>query len=927
MGKMKVHELAKELDVNAKDLLEEIKSLGYDVKSHLSIIDDDIISAVKKSNVSSKAEKVKDGVKEEKNMTTKKEKNVNPIIIRREVQVVNQEHKEIKKEFQKREEIGVVKRKTERDYNIINRNKQKTQVGSIADLFKKPASSQAEPNEKIEKEFSSKRVNTYAILEKQRDRQYNNNSNKPNNSVPSDNKKNNKDNNVRPYKTNAQQKTEYNKPNKPKFDKPYDNKNKPNSTGRKVDKDTKNVTTQVFNAEPHKDYRMNKKPVQQNDETKRNANRFNKHTTNNDLDMDKLKDLKSQNSLSGLFNDSEGGMLDYYDVSNHRKNKKAFNKKHKELNKKRFEKNKIFELKEITIPESISVKDLAEIIKKTSAEVIKKLFSLGIMSTINQELDFDTAFLVAQEFSINATKQVVVTDEEILFDETEDTQEDLLSRAPIVVVMGHVDHGKTSLLDVIRSTNVSEKEAGGITQHIGAYKVNVNGRDITFLDTPGHEAFTSMRARGAQITDIVILVVAADDGIMPQTVEAINHAKAANVPIIVAINKMDKQGANLQKIKQSLLDYELVPEEYGGKTICVPISAKNHQGINDLLEMVLLEADMLDLRSNPNKQAKGTVIESRLDKNKGTVTTLLVQRGTLDIGDTIVLGNNIGKIRAMVDDKGKNIEHAGPSTPVEIIGLPEVSVGGDIFYEVENEKVAKHLIEQRRIRQREKDLKTNNIVTVEDLFNKMESDSIKELNLIVKADVNGSLEALKDSLLKLSTSDVKVSIVHGAVGPVNMSDATLAKVANALIIAFNVRIDVDAKNIIATDKIQVKTYSVIYDAINDIKSAMKGMLEPTYIEDVTGLAEVRNTFKVSNIGTVAGSYVLNGKIVRNGLVRLIRDGVVIYSGKIASLKRFKDDVKEAAASYECGIQIEGYNDIKELDQIECYIMKEVKDEE
>ncbi|MDD4067192.1 MAG: translation initiation factor IF-2, partial [Clostridia bacterium] len=714
---MKVHELAKELDINAKDLLEKIKSLGYEVKSHLSVIDDDIISAVKKSNVSLKTKTVKDDIKEEKNMTTKKEKNINPIIIRREVQVVNQEPKEIKKEFQKKEEIGVVKRKSERDYNIINRNKQKTQVGSIADLFKKPVS-QSDTNEKTEKESSSKRVNTYAILEKQRNRNYSNTSNKFNTSASSDNKQNNRDNNVRQYKTNSQQKQEYNKPNKPQFDKPYDNRNKPNNTGRKLDKDTKTATTQVFNDEPHKDYRISKKPVQQNDDNKKNANRFSKHSTNDDLDMDKLKDLKSHDSLSGLFNDSEGGMLDYYDVSNHRKNKKAFNKKQKELNKKKFEKNKIFELKEITIPESISVKDLAEAMKKTSAEVIKKLFNLGIMATINQELDFDTAFLVAQEFTINAIKQVVVTDEEILFDETEDIQEDLLPRAPIVVVMGHVDHGKTSLLDAIRSTNVSEKEAGGITQHIGAYKVNVNGRDITFLDTPGHEAFTSMRARGAKITDIVILVVAADDGIMPQTVEAINHAKAANVPIIVAINKMDKQGTNIQKIKQSLLDYELVPEEYGGKTICVPISAKNHQGINELLEMVLLEADMLDLRSNPNKQSKGTVIESRLDTNRGTVTTLLVQRGTLDIGDTIVLGNNIGKIRAMVDDKGKNIEHAGPSTPVEIIGLPEVSVCGDIFYEVENEKVAKHLIEQRRIRQREKNLKTNNIITVEDLFNK-----------------------------------------------------------------------------------------------------------------------------------------------------------------------------------------------------------------
>ena len=650
-----------------------------------------------------------------------------------------------------------------------------------------------------------------------------------------------------------------------------------------------------------------------------------------------------------MFNDSDDGMLDYYDLSHSKKDRK--NKKQKEFNNKKreFEKNKIFELTNITIPEFITVKELAETMKKTSSDVIKKLFELDIpeiyeglievkavsrdpgnrskvavMATINQQLDFDTSFLVAQEFGITAEKLVVVSDEDILFDDTEDREEELEPRAPVVVVMGHVDHGKTSLLDAIRSTNVIDNEAGGITQHIGAYKVNINNRDITFLDTPGHEAFTSMRARGAQVTDIAILVVAADDGIMPQTVEAINHAKAANVPIIVAINKIDKEGANVERVKEALTEYELVPEEWGGDTICVPISAKKRIGIENLLEMVLLVADMKNLRANPNKQSKGTVLESKLDKNKGVITTVLVQRGTLNVGDTIVLGSIIGKVRVLNDYRGKKIKSAGPSTPVEIIGLPESPEGGEIFYEVENEKVAKHLIEQRKIKQREQELKANNRVTLEDLFSQISQGKVKDLNLIIKADVQGSVEALKQSLLKLTNDEVRIKIVHANVGGISVSDVTLAKVTNAIIIGFNVRPDINAKNMADADKVDIRLYSVIYHALEDIQNAMKGMLDPTYEESVVGTAEVRNTFKVSSVGTIAGCYVLDGKIVRNGLVRIIRDDVVIYQGKIASLKRFKDDVKEAQAGYECGIQIENYNDIKELDHIECYIMKEIK---
>ena len=548
----------------------------------------------------------------------------------------------------------------------------------------------------------------------------------------------------------------------------------------------------------------------------------------------------------------------------------------------------------------------------------------GILATINNELDFDTAFLVAEEFGVVAHKKEVKTEEDILFDESEDKEEDLQPRPPVVVVMGHVDHGKTSLLDAVRKTNVIEGEAGGITQHIGAYKVEINGREITFLDTPGHEAFTSMRARGAQVTDIAILVVAANDGVMPQTIEAINHAKAAGVPIIVAVNKIDLDGANVEKIKQELTEYGLVPEEWGGDTIFVPISAKLGTNIDTLLEMVLLLADMKELKANPHKQAKGTVIEARLDKNKGPVATMLVQRGTLDTGDTIVVGSVIGRIRTMKNDKGQSVKMATPSTPVEITGLPEVPEAGEVFYEVKDEKTAKHLIEKRKNQARDRIMKLTSKVTLDDLYNQIEQGKLKQLNLIVKADVQGSVEAVKQSLEKLSDKDVKVSVIHANVGAVSQSDVTLAKVSNAIIIAFNVRPDSTAKEIAKKEGVEIKTYSVIYNAIEDIKLAMKGMLDPEYKEVIIGTAEVRQTFKVSNVGTIAGCYVTDGKIVRNAIVRVIRENIVIHEGKLVSLKRFKDDVKEVNKEYECGMQIENYNDLKEGDIIEAHIMEEVK---
>ena len=622
-----------------------------------------------------------------------------------------------------------------------------------------------------------------------------------------------------------------------------------------------------------------------------------------------------------MFNEQDGGMLEYYDLSTARgkKNKKKVQKEEEVRNKQ-----KIFELKEITIPENITVKDLAAEMKKTTAEVIKKLFTLGIMATINNSIDFDTAYLVASEFGITATKKNEVKEEDILFDETEDSPDELEPRPPVVVVMGHVDHGKTSLLDAIRSTNVIGGEAGGITQHIGAYKVNVNGREITFLDTPGHEAFTSMRARGAQITDIAILVVAADDGVMPQTIEAINHAKAAEIPIIVAVNKIDLPGANVDKIKQELMECGLVAEEWGGDTIFVPISAKKKLNIENLLEMVLLVADMKELKANPNKQAKGTVIEARLDKAKGPIASMLVQRGTLDEGDTVVVGTSIGRIRAMKNDKGQRIKKAGPSTPVEIMGLTEVPEAGDTFYEVKDEKMAKHLIERRKRQEREKKVAEDNRVTLSNLFEKMETENLKQLNLIVKADVQGTAEALKQSLEKLSNEEVIVKSIHTAVGAVSESDVQLAKAAKAIIIAFDVRPNLAAKDMAEKDGVEIKQYSVIYQAIEDVESAMKGMLDPVYEEKVIGNAEVRQTFKVSNVGTIAGCYVLDGKVERNAGVRVIRENVVIHEGKLASLKRFKDDVKEVTKGFECGIQIEKYNDLKELDVIEFFVMEEVK---
>ena len=578
----------------------------------------------------------------------------------------------------------------------------------------------------------------------------------------------------------------------------------------------------------------------------------------------------------------------------------------------------------VMIPDEINVGELASRLKRTAADVIKELLKLGVMANISQTIDFDTAAIVAEEMGAKVEKEVHVTIEEKLFDESEDKEENLEPRSPVIVVMGHVDHGKTSLLDRIRKTDVAAGEAGGITQHIGAYRVKVNGRPITFLDTPGHAAFTSMRARGAKITDIAILVVAADDGIMPQTIEAINHAKAAEIPIIVAVNKIDKENADPDRVLQQLTEHGLVPEEWGGETIVCKISAKQGIGIENLLEMVLLTADMQELKANPNRQAKGAVIEAKLDRGRGPVATVLVQNGTLHTGDTVIAGKAVGRVRVMTDERGRKLENAGPSVPVEIIGLGEVPDAGDIFYAVDNERMARELVEQRKEKEKEERNKAMQKVTLENLFDTIQQGNMKELNIIIKADVMGSVEAVRSSLLKLSNEEVRVNVIHGAVGAINESDVMLAEASNAIIVGFNVRPERVAADSAHDQDVEIRLYRVIYDCIEEMEQAMKGMLDPKFKEVVVGHAEIRQTFKVSGIGTIAGAYVQDGKIVRSCEVRIVRDGIVIHEGHLNSLKRFKDDAKEVTAGYECGMGIENYNDLKEGDIIESFVMEQIK---
>lgn len=965
MGKIKIYELAKELKMENKDLISMAKKLGIEVSSHMSGIDEVGVKKIRENmNKSSKENK-----KEVKNNEVK---TTGQVIIRREVIVENdaENNKASNKSKNTREGIGFNQNR-KKDYNIVYRERPSKPM-TVSELFGiKPKNETKKEVKKEEvKEVVEKKVVEQPKVEESKpqkvenenktfnnnrndgeNRSFNRNNNFNRNSNNGENRFN-KDRNSN-FRSNRDGNQEgrgdfrnnrnsngfgnrpqggFNRNNNNGFDKNgngnrnFNNNNKEFNNrrpGTRANAEKDIDISAEFIEKDQRDYTnkfIDKQKANRNFEEKKKTTRSRKFNDEENFSEDKLRDLKQIDRLSNMFENQEGGMLDYYDLTTERgkKNKRKGSKK--EVRNKQ----KIFELKEITIPSLISVKDLATELKKTSAEVLKKLIELGIMANLNQDLDFDTAYLVADSFGVTAIKKDEVKDEDILFDDSEDKEEDLKQRPPVVVVMGHVDHGKTSLLDAIRKTNVIEGEAGGITQHIGAYKVTINGREITFLDTPGHEAFTSMRARGAQITDIAILVVAADDGVMPQTVEAIDHAKAAGIPLIVAVNKIDLPGANVDKVKQELMKYELVPEEWGGETIYVPISAKNNINIDNLLEMVLLQADILDLKANPNRQSKGTVIEARLDKAKGPVASVLVQRGTLNIGDTVIVGSSIGKIRTMKNDKGKAVKEAGPSTPVSITGLKDVPEAGDTFYEVKNEKVAKHLIEQRKLEERERAIANNNAVTLDNLFEKMESENLKQFNIIVKTDVQGTAEALKSSLEKLSNEEVRVKVLHANAGGVTESDVELSKAANAMILAFNVRPVGAAAKVAEKEGVSINQYSVIYQALEDVENAMKGMLAPKYKEVNIGNAVVRQTFRVSNVGTIAGCYVTDGKVERNAGVRVIRDGVVIHEGKLVSLKRFKDDAKEVSKGFECGVQIEDFNDLKEEDIIEAYIQEEIK---
>ena len=636
--------------------------------------------------------------------------------------------------------------------------------------------------------------------------------------------------------------------------------------------------------------------------------------------------------LLGDTSDSEGkkSLVDEYEEELAESLNKGVRKKKKtkkELEQEEVERNAEAACGVIEIGDTITVKELCEKLGKPTNDVIKNLIFLGVMAGVNQEIDFSTAEKLCEKYEVLVEKKEEGTELEEFEEEADVVEENLVKRPPIVTIMGHVDHGKTSLLDAIRKAKVTASEAGGITQHIGAYTVSLNGEKITFLDTPGHEAFTAMRARGAQVTDIVILVVAADDGIMPQTKEAINHCKAADVPMIVAINKIDRPGANVDRVKQELTEHGLVSEDWGGDTICVPVSAKTGENLESLLEMVLLTAEMQELQADPNRKAKGTVIEAKLDKGRGAVASLLIQNGTLNVGDSILVGSTYGRIRAMFDDRGKKIKSAGPSIPVEILGLSEVPAAGDRFIVCKDEKTARNMAELRKQKIKADSHQASNRVSLEDLYSQIQEGKVKELAIVVKADVQGSVEAIRQSLEKLSTDDVKVRVIHGAVGAITETDVILAAASNALIIGFNVRPDGNATAQSEKEGIEIKTYRIIYDAIEDVKSAMIGMLEPEYKEVVNGKAEVRMTYKISNVGTIAGCYVIDGKIVRNSEVRVIRDGIVIFESTLASLKRFKDDAKEVAKGYECGLSVEKFNDLKEGDIIESFTMEAIKRKE
>lgn len=933
--KMKVYEIAKSLNRPSKDLVKALNENGFEVKSHNSNIEDAAIAFILKNfnplkENEEETKQVKDKV-EEKVVKEQTENHVKELEKNKEkemVQEVKQEKENVEKKIEnvqldtKKEE----KKKSEPSKQKVEKNKQE-QVNK---------QEKTEENKEMKKEKMNKsnqdnrNQNNQNESKERKDGQRNdrNNGQRRDNNHQS---RNNNDNRNRNGNRQGNDRNDRNNRDGDRNNRSGDRNNR-NGGNRNFDRnnnDRNNNRRNDNNRNDRNGYSRN------NDRNGNNRNGSNRDGFHSDPFMSVVFDKPAEKS-GGRNNAQRNGNGYNNKKKNNRRdidNELPMEKPKKDPNRKGafimpkpvvVEQEDENTIKTVILPESMTIKELADKMKVQPANIVKKLFLQGKIVTINQEVTFEEAEEIALEYNYIAELEEQIDIVEELLKEEEEDESKMKKRPPVICVMGHVDHGKTSLLDAIRKTNVTEREAGGITQHIGAYMVSVNGEKITFLDTPGHEAFTSMRMRGAQSTDIAILVVAADDGVMPQTVEAISHAKAAGVEIIVAVNKIDKESANIERVKQELVEHELIAEDWGGTTAFVPVSARSGQGIEELLEMILLTAEVMELKANPNRAARGIVIEAQLDKGRGPVATVLVQKGTLHVGDSIAVGKAHGKVRAMIDDKGRRVKEADPSTPVEILGLNEVPEAGEIFINTENDKEARNIAEAFIKQGREKLLAdTKARLSLDGLFSQIQAGNIKELNLIVKADVQGSVEAVKQSLLKLSNEEVAIRIIHGGVGAINESDVSLASASNAIIIGFNVRPDATAKDMADTENVDLRLYKVIYNAIEDVEAAMKGMLDPIFEEKVIGHAEVRQTFKASGVGMIAGSYVLDGKIVRNSKVRIRRDGELIHEGELASLKRFKDDVKEVNAGYECGLVFEKYNDVKEEDQVEIYIMEEV----
>ena len=891
MSKIKIYELAKELDKPSKDIISFLKEKGIEVNSHMNSVEDNVGHMVRVKYQTPAPAKASESTKKVETTTT----NALPSHEQR----TNNNRTNNQRNNENTGSQGFNRNDNRNNTRNDNRNDNRN-MNNNNNTNNNNTNNNTNNNNRPNNRFNN-----------QNDNRVNNNTNRPNDNRvnnanrPNDNRVHNNAN--RPNDNRANTNT----------NRPYDNRVN-NNTNRPNDNRT-NTNTNRPN-----DNRANTNTNRSGDN--RNNNQNNTSNNNQNNNRNGRFDNRNNNNRNNNNNNNRNGYNNRNNNTNKNNSNNGVPKKGQFIMPKPVPVQEVEDdgIKTIILPEVLTIKELSDKLKMPAAALVKKLFLQGKVVTINQEITFEEAEEIALEFEIIAELEEKVDVIEELLKEEDEADELLEKRPPVVCVMGHVDHGKTSLLDTIRKAHVTNNEAGGITQHIGAYVVNVNNEKITFLDTPGHEAFTSMRMRGAQSTDIAILVVAADDGVMPQTVEAINHAKAAGIQIIVAINKIDKPSANIERVKQELTEHELVAEDWGGDTVFVPVSAHTGEGIDQLLEMILLTAEICELKANPNRKGRGIVIEAELDKGRGPVATVLVQKGVLNVGDSIAIGSAYGKVRAMIDDKGRRVKEAGPSTPVEILGLNEVPGAGEVFMATENDKEARSIAEAYIKQSREKLLDdTKSKLSLDGLFSQIQAGNIKELNIIVKADVQGSVEAVKQSLLKLSNDEVAIRIIHGGVGAVNESDVILASASNAIIIGFNVRPDNTAKETASREKVDLRLYRVIYNAIEDIEAAMKGMLDPTFEEKVLGHVEVRQVFKASGLGTIAGSYVLDGKVIRGSQVRIIRDGIVIFDGDLASLKRFKDDVKEVAAGYECGLVFEKFNDVKEMDQVEVYTMVEV----